>query len=56
MCRSHWAGLPLNLRHAVLAAYSPGQERLDGTAPVTDAYLRAARQAVEYLEVVEGIG
>lgn len=44
MCPRHWRAVPLSLRRAVLDAYQRGQEQ--GLAPVTEAYLTAARAAI----------
>jgi hypothetical protein len=54
MCRPHWYALPGPLRQRVLDAYQPGQERLDGTAFPSQAYLDAARDAVNWIADHEG--
>ncbi len=49
MCRPHWFALTNPLKAAVLSAYQPGQERLDGTAFPTQRYLDATRAARDWL-------
>lgn len=51
MCRAHWGMLPKELRDAVSANYSPGQEiRMDPSPQ----YLNVAMRAVRWLGIREG--
>lgn len=52
MCRSHWAMVPADLQWAVLAAYRPGQERLDPRPSA--AYTAAHKRAVNAVALREG--
>lgn len=54
MCARHWRMVPSDLKLGVWATYQPGQERLDGTAPVTADYLDAARAAIDAVARIEG--
>lgn len=54
MCRAHWRKVPYGLRVAIWAEYRPGQERLDGSAIPSDAYLDVAREAIEAVATKEG--
>lgn len=45
MCRHHWFMVPMDLRCRILAAYQPGQEKLDGTSFPSDEYLDLTREA-----------
>ena len=55
MCAKHWRIVPHGLKLQVWATYQPGQERLDGTAPVTEEYLAAAQDAVDAVAEKEGL-
>lgn len=46
-CRKHWYALPKPLRDAIWREYQPGQE--EGNAPVTQAYLDVADEAINWL-------
>jgi hypothetical protein len=51
MCPKHWHALPDRMQRAVWGAYVPGQEiRKDPSAQ----YLRVTREAIGYLEEIEG--
>jgi hypothetical protein len=54
MCKPHWMRVPYGLRVAIWAEYQSGQERLDGTAYPSDAYLEVAREAVDAVAAKEG--
>ena len=54
MCAKHWRMVPYGLRLLVWATYQPGQERLDGTAPVTEEYLDASQEAIDAVAEKEG--
>lgn len=54
MCKPHWFKLPFGLRCAVWAAYTPGQEKLDGSAFPTEEYLEVTREAINVVAVKEG--
>ncbi len=51
MCLRHWRMVPKNLQRDVWRVYLPGQEQ--GTAPVTDEYLKAARAAIDWVSNAE---
>lgn len=51
MCLKHWRMVPRELQRAIWRTYSPGQEY--GEAPVTPAYLDAARAAKEAVRAKE---
>lgn len=53
MCRKHWFMVPMDLRGRLLAAYTPGQERLDGTAWPSDEYLALAFQCIDAVSTKE---
>lgn len=50
-CRSHWFGLPKQIRDAIWRSYRPGQE--EGKAGVSEQYLEAARAARDFYEAKE---
>lgn len=52
MCPRHWFLVPAELRKAVWQTYRPQQQ--EGQAP-TQAYLDAARAAIDYVAQVEGL-
>lgn len=52
MCRPHWAMVPPALKRAVLAAYRPGQERLDPRP--SPEYIAAHKAAVNAVARAEG--
>jgi hypothetical protein len=56
MCRNHWFMVPYELRRGILAAYTPGQENLDGTAWPSDEYLALAFQAIDADAAEEELG
>jgi len=45
-CRPHWYRLPVAIRNAIWAAYSPGQER---TMTPSARYVEAARAAQDWI-------
>jgi hypothetical protein len=53
MHRGHWYMLTAKLRAAVWAAYVPGQEIRKNPS---EAYLKAAREAIDYIEMKEKTG
>ena len=53
MCRKHWFMVPLTMRDQLMLAYTPGQERLDGTAWPSDEYLTIAFQCVDTVAAKE---
>lgn len=53
MCKPHWYKVPYGLRVAIWAEYQPGQERLDGTAFPSNAYLEVTREAIEAVAATE---
>lgn len=55
MCAKHWRMVPYGLKLQVWATYQPGQERLDGTAPVTEEYLAASQEAIDAVAEIEGV-
>ena len=46
MCRTHWFQVPMYLRGRLLAAYQPGQEKLQDVWP-SDEYVTLAFQCIE---------
>lgn len=56
MCRKHWFMVPMDMRGRLLAAYTPGQERLDGTAWPSDEYLKIAVACVDAVAAKENDG
>lgn len=51
MCRRHWYMLPKEMRDAVWATYTTGQER--DISKVTREYLVATRTAINYIHEKE---
>jgi hypothetical protein len=54
MCRRHWFMVPMDLRGWVLATYTLGQEKLDGTADIEAEWFDYAQQAVDAVAKREG--
>jgi hypothetical protein len=53
MCRTHWFMVPRDMRSAINAAYTPGQEKLDGNAWPSDEYLALTRRARDAVATAE---
>jgi hypothetical protein len=51
MCLRHWRMVPRAMQANIWAQYVPGQERRKDP---TDAYLRATREAIDYVAQCEG--